>query len=247
MSRGGHDGVSSFLRNFAGAYAIGDRVATDVGLSRAANISPETIETSRAVETTQGTEGMIRDSETGNYVPRMFDETGQLTEHGLTQSNSAGLEPVKIVEPTYQTETKRQYRLGDQEQDTPFSQEQIDAKRFRAQADVYSRLGEPKKAAELQGLAKTRNEEDATNKIRAGGTEGIKNSKDLRDEEKMYATTKGMYETALKLNRPDLATGYYNQMNQARDALLAQSNERAERVYRSTGGNISGFVDTYNQ
>lgn len=102
-------------------------------------------------------------------------------------------------------------------------------------------------AAGQMSLDRAKREQDVTDQIRVGGTEGLKNTKDLRSEEKMFNVSKGMYETALKLNRPDLATGYFNQMTQARDVLLANANERAERVYRSTGGNISGFVDSYNK
>lgn len=235
------------LQAFNMTYGLARNVMMNRDLEQASGIDQETIDQSKAVETTQGTEGMIRDSETGNYVPRMFDDQGQLTEHGVSQANAAEPEPVKIVEPTYKTETTRRYRLGDKEQDTPFSQEQVNAKRHRAQSDVYSRYGMPERAASIRGLAKDQEEQDVTNQVRSAGVAGLKNSKDLREDEKMYATAKGMYEKSLSLGRPDLATGYYNQMTQSRDALLAQANDRAERVYRSTGGNVSGFIDAYNR
>lgn len=75
---------------------------------------------------------------------------------------------------------------------------------------------------------------------------GLKNTNDTREDDRLFSASKGMYETALRLNRPDLAAGYYQQMTQNRDTLMARANDRADRVFRSTG-NISGYVDSYNR
>jgi hypothetical protein len=138
------------------------------------------------------------------------------------------------------------HRMGGKEQATPFSQEQIESQRFRNQSEVAMRSGDAREAATLQGLAKQREEEGVAKQIRTGAMEGMKNSKDMRDEEKMFSISKGMYEQSLRLGRPDLASGYYNQMTQNRDVLLNKANERADRVFRATG-NVSGFVDSYNR
>lgn len=138
------------------------------------------------------------------------------------------------------------YRMGGKTQETPFAQEQIEGQRFRNQSDVAMRSGDYREAAGLQELAKQRDEEGVNSKIRTGAMDGIKNTKDMRDEEKMFSISKGMYEQALRLGRPDLASGYYNQMTQNRDVLLNRSNDRADRVYRATG-NLGGYVDSYNR
>ena len=242
-------------RNDLATYELMSRAGSDIkggmlqyGLSRAADVNPEKVSSTDLTETTQGTDGMVYDEDTGQYLPKYMDG-GKVTEQGLTQLNTPAegvSEAPEGMRPTFSAKTKTRYRMGDREQDTPFSPEQVDAQRFRNQADVFTRFGMADKAAAVHGLAKGREEEGVTSQIRAAGTAGMKGTKDMRDEEKMFAMSKSMYEAAIKMNRPDLATGYYNQMNQNREALMSRSNDRAERVYRSTG-NISGYVDTYNR
>lgn len=122
-------------RGFAAGFAAGTSIGNQLAgiwrdgqirsdLEKAGAVTPETVDSQKAVETTQGTEGMVQDSETGNYVPKMFDQNGNLTESGLSRVNATEPEPTKIVEPTFKTETTRKYKLGNQEQDTPFTQEQ---------------------------------------------------------------------------------------------------------------------------
>lgn len=135
-------------------------------------------------------------------------------------------------------------RLGGRTQAEAFSPQQIQAERSRRVGDAYSSRGMLDKANSAYSLAKANDEEGVTAQIRSGATTGLK--KDMTDDEKMFAMSKGMYEAAMRVNRPDLASGYYNQMNQTRDALVNRNNDRAERIYRSTG-NISGYVDTYNK
>lgn len=244
-------GSSGFAAGLAAGAAVGNQLARSFqegqlrrGLEKAAEVNPETIETTKLSETTPNTEGMVYDSDTGQYLPKYMDGA-QPTEQALAQQNGEGETPAGVT-PTFDSKTTSRYRMGSREQSTPFSQEQIDAQRFRNQADVYSKNGMAEKASALQGLAKTREEEATNVAIREGGTAGLKNSKDMRDDEKMFAASKGMYERALSLGRPDLASGYYNQMMQNRDTLLSRANERADRMFRATG-NIGGFIDAYNK
>ena len=242
-------------RNDLATYELMSRAGNDIksgmlqyGLSRAADVKPETVSSTDLTETTPGTDGMVYDEDTGQYLPKYMDG-GQPTEQAQAQLNTpadGASEAPQGMRPTFSEKTTTRHKMGDQEQDAPFSPEQVDAQRFRNQADVYTRFGMADKAAAVHGLAKGREEEGIANQIRTAGTVGMKGTKDMRDEEKMFAMSKNMYEAAIKMNRPDLATGYYNQMNQNRDALMSRANDRAERVYRSTG-NISGYVDTYNR
>ena len=89
-------------------------------------------------------------------------------------------------------------------------------------------------------------EENAQNSIRDSATQGLTNSANMLPDEKEFAMNKGLYEGAIKIGRPDLAAGYYQPMMQSRDALLANSYNRADQVYRTTG-NLQGFADTYNK
>jgi hypothetical protein len=191
---------------------------------------------------------MVYDEDTGQYLPKYMDG-GQPTEQAQAQLNTPAegvSEAPAGMRPSFSATTTTRHKMGDREQEAPFSPEQVDAQRFRNQADVYTRFGMADKAAAVHGLAKGREEEGVASQIRTAATAGMKGTKDMRDEEKMFAMSKNMYEAAIKMNRPDLATGYFNQMNQNREALMARANDRAERVYRSTG-NISGYVDTYNR
>jgi len=242
-------------RNDLATYELMSRAGSDIksgmlqyGLSRAADVKPETINSTSLTETTPGTDGMVYDEDTGQYLPKYMDG-GQPTEQAQAQLNTPAdgdSEAPQGMRPVFSAKTTTRHKMGDREQDTPFSPEQVDAQRFRNQADVYTRFGMTDKAAAVHGLAKGREEEGIASQIRTAATAGMKGTKDMRDEEKMFAMSKNMYEAAIKMNRPDLATGYYNQMNQNREALMSRSNDRAERIYRSTG-NISGYVDTYNR
>jgi len=242
-------------RNDLATYELMSRAGSDIksgmlqyGLSRAADVKPEAVTTTDLTDTTPGADGMVYDEDTGQYLPKYIDG-GQPTEQAQAQLNTpadGASEAPQGMRPTFSAKTTTRHKMGDREQDTPFSPEQVDAQRFRNQADVYTRFGMADKAASVHGLAKGREEEGVASQIRTAGTAGMKGTKDMRDEEKMFAMSKNMYEAAIKMNRPDLATGYYNQMNQNREALMSRSNDRAERVYRSTG-NISGYVDTYNR
>lgn len=250
-------GASGFAGGFAAGIlpgmAIGDKLRQrkiENELGEAGKISPEEISAMRMQETTAGAKDMVYDEDTGQYLPRYMDSTtpSGMTDQGLSQNMATEDSPQSVpgIMPTFDAKTSKRYRMGGKEQETPFTQEQIDAARFRNQADVYSRYGKAEDAAKLQGLAKTREEEGINSQIRAGAMDGIKNTKDMKDEERMFAMSKGMYEQSIKLGRPDLAAGYYNQMTTNRDALLSRANERADRVFRATG-NISGFVDAYNR
>jgi hypothetical protein len=238
-----------FFQNFDSAYNLGNKVGLQIGLARAADVKPEAVTNTSLTDTTPNQDGMVYDSDTGQYLPKYMDKAGQPTEQAQAQLNtpSDGTSEAPVgMQPTFDAKTTTRHRMGTQEQDQPFTSEQVDAQRFRNQADVYTKFGMADKAAGLHGLAKGREEEGVTNQIRTAAMDGMKSTKDMRDEEKMFAMSKNMYEAAIRLKRPDLATGYYNQMTQNRDALLARANERADRVYRSTG-NISGFVDAYNR
>lgn len=247
--------LGNVMGGFAAGVPVGMRLADAFEaakmkreLANAADVNPEKVDSTDLTETTPGTDGMVYDEDTGQYLPKYIDG-GQPTEQAQAQLNTPAEGVSKApqgMRPTFSAKTTTRHKMGDREQDTPFSPEQVDAQRFRNQADVYTRFGMTDKAASVHGLAKGREEEGVASQIRAAGTAGMKGTKDMRDEEKMFAMSKNMYEAAIKMNRPDLATGYYNQMNQNREALMSRSNDRAERVYRSTG-NISGYVDTYNR
>jgi hypothetical protein len=245
----GRSKFGNFLRDFTAAYGVTNGLVRDVAMGQAANVKPEESESTTLNETTPDRENMAYDSDTGQYLPKYLGKNSQPTEQAQAQLNTPAdgtSESPDGVLPSFTAKTAKSYKMGNKVQDTPFSQEQVDAQRFRNQADVSSRFGNFRDAAALQGLAKTRDEEGVTSQIRAGAMEGLKNTQDMKDEEKMFSISKGMYEQALKLNRPDLAAGYYNQMTTNRDVLLNRANERADRVYRATG-NLSGYVDSYNR
>jgi len=238
-----------FFQNFDSAYNLGNKVGLQIGMAKAADVKPETIANTSLTDTTPNQEGMVYDADTGQYLPKYLDKSGQPTEQAQAQLNTPtdGESEAPVgMQPTFAPRTTTSYKMGGKVQEQPFTQEQIDAQKFRNQADVYTKFGHADKAAQLHGLAKGREEEGVIGQIRSAAMAGMKNTKDMRDEEKMFAMSKNMYEASIRLNRPDLATGYYNQMTQNRDALLARANDRADRVYRSTG-NISGFVDAYNR
>lgn len=225
----------NFFRDFADGYNTTKGVLLDVGLSRASDVKPEEVQEYTADQAEQLHAAASAKDADGNPLYKIEAADGGRYSVTPTAGGETG-----TLGPT------KQYSMGGMTQAEPFTQEQVDARRFRNQADVYSRFGMADKAASLHGLAKAREDEHVTGQIRLGAQQGMKSTKDMRDEEKMLQASKGMYEAALRMNRPDLAQGYYQQMTQNRDALLSVANQRAERVYRATG-NISGYVDVYNR
>lgn len=147
-----------FFQNFNSAYDTGRKIGQQIGMVRAANLSPETIETQRpGAETTTGTDGMVYDSDSGQYLPKYMDG-GQPTEQAQAQLNTTET-PAAMPEgvtPTFATETAKQYRLGTKTQDQPFTDRQIDAHRLRAQAGVALKYGDPIEAARFDALAAER-------------------------------------------------------------------------------------------
>jgi hypothetical protein len=227
--------VGSFFQGFNAGYDTTGRVIKDYELNKAATETPEESKAYTADQSQQLEAAANAKDEAGNPLYNVQANEGGTYSVTPTAGGETGtLEPVK------------QFTLDGKTQEQPFTREQVEAQQFRNQAGVHSRFGDAREAANLQGLARARDEEGVTSQIRAGAMDGLKSTADMRDEEKMFSMSKGMYEQAIKLNRPDLATGYYNQMTQNRDALLARANERADRVFRATG-NINGFVDAYNR
>jgi len=65
----------NFWRTANEAYTFGDRVGQGMiaaklqgDLSRAADVKPETVSSTDLTETTQGTDGMVYDEDTGQYL-----------------------------------------------------------------------------------------------------------------------------------------------------------------------------------
>lgn len=239
--------LNSFFDGFNRAYDLGNRLELDYRLRNAADVKPEAIKETSLTETTKGAEDMVYDTDTGQYLPRYIGADGQPTENAATQQGDVmGAEPVEGMRPTFDAKTTTRHKLGDRTQDMPFNDSQIAAERMRRQSGVYAGMGMADKAAQIGQLARSTEEQGTTDAIRAAGLEGFKNTKDLREGDKNFATTKAMYEQALRLGRPDLAQGYYTQMMTSREALLKSANGRADRRYRATG-DIGGYVDAYNR
>jgi hypothetical protein len=194
-------------RNDLATYELMSRAGSDIksgmlqyGLSRAADVKPETVSSTDLTETTPGTDGMVYDEDTGQYLPKYMDG-GKVTEQGLTQLNTPAegvSEAPEGMRPTFSAKTKTRYRMGDREQDTPFLPEQIEAQRFRNQSDVETRFGNAKEAYALQGMAKGREEEGRSTAIRKSFTDGMKKHADLKPLEAQWKTISGVANTAFE-------------------------------------------------
>ncbi|MCK9382128.1 MAG: hypothetical protein M0P95_13840 [Sulfuritalea sp.] len=169
-----------FFQNFNSAYDTGNKVGKQIGMTRAAGIQPETIETQTlGDETTTGNDGMVYDSDTGQYLPKYMDR-GQPTEQAQAQQNTPPDEPSRAPEgvtPTFATETRRQYRLGSKTQDQRFTDDQLDTHRLRGMSAVALRFGDPAEAAQYDALAARRrqtSDQEAIRTVLAGGdTRGV--------------------------------------------------------------------------
>lgn len=255
--------MRGLTRNDLASYELLSRAGSDIkggmlahGLARAADVTPEQIDRTSLKDTTPNTDGMVYDSDTGQYLPKYIDAKGQSTEQAVTQQNTPAdgeSEAPVGMSPTFSATTTTQHRLGNKTQDAPFLPEQVDAQRLRNQADVYTRFGLADKAMALQGMAKGREDEGVTNQIRLSAMDGMKNTKDMRDDEKQFAMDKNMHDAAVRLGRPDIAAPLYERMQRSQAALLGNAWDRAERVRRATisptlpNGSIAGFIDVQNK
>jgi hypothetical protein len=157
--------VGGLLRGFADGYNTTRGVLRDSAMATAANVDQETIETQRlGKETTPGAEGMIYDSDTGQYLPRYLD-AGGVTAQGQAQQDG-GAVPAGIT-PVHATETVTQYRLGGATQDRPFTEDAVAQHRLRGMSNVAMRYGDPLQAAQLDALAARRREAADNEEIRA--------------------------------------------------------------------------------
>jgi hypothetical protein len=162
-------GVLGFAQDFMDGYTLGNKIAGAIGMVKAGNAGPETIESQKlGVETTPGTDGAVYDSDTGQYLPKYMDG-GKPTEQAQAQQNATQDEPSRAPEgvtPTFATETTTQYRMGGKTQDQPFTADQIWKHRVNELGDVSMRYGNPQQAAQFMGLAARRQEADDQSEIR---------------------------------------------------------------------------------
>lgn len=162
-------GVLGFAQDFLDGYTLGNKIAGAIGMVRAANAGPETIESQKlGVETTPGTDGAVYDSDTGQYLPKYMDG-GKPTEQAQAQQNATHDEPSRAPEgvtPTFNAETVTQYRMDGKTQDQPFTADQIWKHRAKELGDVSMRYGNPQQAAQFMGLVGRRQEADDQNEIR---------------------------------------------------------------------------------
>ena len=173
--------LGGLVAGFGGGYAMGRRIRSDreadelsEGLKRAADVKPEEEQAYTADQAEQLHAAANAKDADGNPLYKIeAADGGRYSVTPVAGGETGTLGPTK------------QYSMGGMTQAEPFTQEQVDARRFRNQADVYSRFGMADKAASLHGLAKAREDEHVTGQIRLGAQQGMKSTKDMRDEEKM--------------------------------------------------------------
>lgn len=93
-----------WTKNDTAAYNAFSQAGSDIkgmmkagALRDAATESPDTIESQRpGAETTPNAGGMSYDSDTGQYLPKYFGPTGQLTEQAQAQQNATPDEPSRV-------------------------------------------------------------------------------------------------------------------------------------------------------
>lgn len=162
-------GVMGFAQDFFDGYTLGNKIAGAIGMVKAGNAGPETIESQKlGVETTPGTEGAVYDSDTGQYLPKYMDG-GKLTEQAQAQQSATPDGPSAAPEgitPSFNAETVTQYRMDGKTQDQPFTADQIWKHRAKELGDVSMRYGNPQQAAQFMGLVGKRQEADDQAEIR---------------------------------------------------------------------------------
>jgi hypothetical protein len=158
-----------FAQDFLDGYTLGNKIAGAIGMVKAANSGPETIESQKlGVETTPGTDGAVYDSDTGQYLPKYMDG-GKLTEQAQAQQSATPDGPSAAPEgitPSFNAETVTQYRMDGKTQDQPFTADQIWKHRAKELGDVSMRYGNPQQAAQFMGLVGKRQEADDQAEIR---------------------------------------------------------------------------------
>jgi hypothetical protein len=152
----------------------------DWAMSEAANVKPETIEDVGDYTKTMGLKGADEQARMLQEQDAAFGADGARSTAAALNANSADTTPAKDVVTT-------RYRMADKTQDTPFTQEQINAQRYRNQADVAMRSGDAKEAAMLQGLARQEDEYGIDTKVKANTQAALsKDYADLRGKERQF-------------------------------------------------------------
>lgn len=190
-----------FFQNFDSAYNLGNKVGLQIGLRRAADVKPEAVTNTSLTDTTPNQEGMVYDADTGQYLPKYIGADGAPTEQAQAQLNTPtdGESEAPVgMQPTFAPRTTTSYKMGGKVQEQPFTPEQIDAQRFRNQADVYTRYGMDGKAAGLHALAKGREEEGRTNAVRQSFIEGMAKNANLKPLERIFRAATVAADTALE-------------------------------------------------
>jgi len=142
MARFGRAG--QFLNNFADAYNVTNGIMRDHALSKASDVKPE--------EIAQYTPGQAQQLEAAANAK---DDQGNALYN--VQANEGG---TYSVTPTAGGETgalalapAKQYKLGAEVQDTPFTDDQIQQQRLRNMSTVAANFGDPVKATHYAALA----------------------------------------------------------------------------------------------
>lgn len=245
----GRSKFGSFLRDFTSAYAVTNGLVRDFAMGQAANVKPEESESTTLNETTPDRENMVYDSDTGQYLPKYLGKDGQPTERTQAQLNTpadGASEAPDGVLPSFTAKTSKSYKMGNKVQDTPFSQEQVDAQRFRNQADVSSRFGNFREAAALQGLSKAREKDamvSAADQATRSGMTTI--AQDASAQEKEYKRMNIRYEALVNAGLYDEASSTFGQMEKAREGFIKHSRDRADNIYATTGS-LAGHIDNNN-
>lgn len=225
-------------RNDLATYAGLSRAGSDIkqgmkdwAISEAANVTPSqefSPEQAAELEAAAG----VKDAE-GNPLYQIKGNEGGTYSVTPTAGGETG-----TVAPGMQ-------RMGGKTQATPFSQEQIEAQRYRNQADVATRFGDFREASALHGLAKGREEEGVTKSIKSFADEGLKRHGDLTGAKKQWKQLSYMAEAAANAGRMDLWKQYRDSGLAVRGDLMKDAINRADMLYRTTGS-IHGYVDAHS-
>lgn len=246
-----------FTRGDLATYALLSKAGSDIkdgmrqhGMTRASEVTPETISDTQLTETTPGTEDMIYDSDSGQYLPKYLGKNSQPTEQAQTQLNTPAdgeSESPDGVLPSFTAKTAKSYKMGNKVQDTPFSQEQVDAQRFRNQADVSSRFGNFREAAALQGLSKVREEEGVTTQIKNNVELGLsRDHSDLKGMDREWKQIALAAEANLKAGRYNEYAALAKGAEGLQGKLLNNAMDKAD-LLTDPHAKLTAQLDAYNR
>jgi len=233
----------NFWNDFYKGWQVGDamqskyeKAGLQSDLAKASNVTPET-NTAYNEDQAANIDALANDVDANGQPLNNMQANPDGT---YTVTPNAGGESVSIA-------PKTNYSMGGKTQETPFLPEQVDAQKLRNRADVYGNRGMEDKAASLHGLAKQREEEGITSKIRGDVELGLsRDYADLKGMDKEWKRLSLAADASMNAGRYDQWASLAKAGEGIQAKLLNSAMDKADMI-TDPHAKLTAQLDAYNR